>query len=90
MEDTDFDNIEPKTINNINDEIKISNSYMDSVSSTELDGDTAEHPVCNKEARVYKWLNKPFESTLNKFDPPVPVPLPRRKRNTIQILSGIC
>ena len=33
--------------------------------------------MCNKKPRVYKWVNKPFENTFNKFDPPVPMPPPK-------------
>ena len=83
LEDTDFDNAEPKLINIINDETKAANSCVDdSDSSTESDGDTPEHPVCNKKTRVYKWVNKPFESTVKKFEPPVPMPLPKEVNAT--------
>ena len=82
LEDTDFDNTKPKPINNITDEIKIANSCMDSDSSTESDGNTPENPVCNKKTRVYKWVNKPSESTVKKFDPPVPMPPPKEVNAT--------
>lgn len=81
MEDTDFDNTEPEPINNINDEIKISNSFMDS-DSAEPDRNIPEHPVCNRKSKAYIWVNKPFESTIKKFDPPVPVPPPKEVNAT--------
>ena len=83
LEDTDFDNAEPKLINIIIDETKAANSCVDdSDSSTESDGDTPEHPVCNKKTRVYKWVNKPFESTAKTFDPPLPMPPPKEVNAT--------
>ena len=81
LEDTDFDNTEPEPIDNVNYEVKIANSFMDS-DSAEPDGNTPEHPVCNRKSKAYKWVNKPFESTIKKFDPPVPVPPPKEVNAT--------
>ena len=81
LEDTDFDNTEPEPIDNVNYEIKIANSFMDS-DSAEPDENTPEHPVCNRKSKAYKWVNKPFESTIKKFDPPVPVPPPKQVNAT--------
>ena len=43
---------------------------MDS-GSTKYDRDTPENHVCNKKPKIYKWVNKRFASTFNKFDPSV-------------------
>ena len=56
LEDTDFDNTEPQPINDINDEINVENLCMD-IDITESDGDTPEHPKCNKEPKVLHSTN---------------------------------
>ena len=57
LENTDFDNTEPQPINDINLEIEIANWFIDS-DSTESNGDTPKHPLCNKKPKLYKWVPK--------------------------------
>ena len=65
-ENTDFDNTEPPPIIEINNKMRIV--------QRQIYGNTPEHSVCNKKPKVYKWVNKPFESIFNKFGTAVLMP----------------